>query len=155
MIQRIQTLYLILITILSVIFLNGHIIKFAEGPQNVLYIGSEGISIMNNTGGSETVWILLLPASLVILISLISLVSIFFFRKRKIQIKMAAAIIILVCLLMLASAYYYISVAKEYSGGIKPGINVIILPVMLLVSYLAYRGIKKDEDLVKSYDRLR
>jgi len=56
---------------------------------------------------------------------------------------------------MLASAYYYISVAKEYSGGIKPGINVIILPVMLLVSYLAYRGIKKDEDLVKSYDRLR
>ncbi|MCU0460419.1 MAG: DUF4293 domain-containing protein [Bacteroidales bacterium] len=155
MIQRIQTLYLILTTILSVLFLNGHIIKYAEGSENILSIGSGVIRIMNNTGGYETVWILVLLASLVILIFLISVISIFFYRKRKIQIKMAATIIILVCLLILASAYYYISVAREYNGGIKPGINVIILPVMLLFSYLTFRGIRKDEELVKSYDRLR
>jgi hypothetical protein len=32
----------------------------------------------------------------------------------------------------------------------------MLLPVLIPVSlFLAYRGIKKDEDLVKSYDRLR
>ncbi len=69
MIQRIQTVYLLLTTILSVIFLNGHIIKFAGGPKNVLYVGSDGIRIMDNTGGSETIWILLILTCLIILIT--------------------------------------------------------------------------------------
>jgi len=155
MIQRMQTVYLLLTTILSVGFLNGHIIKFAEGPKNVLYVGSDGIRIMDNIGGSETIWILLLLTSLIVLIVLISLITVFLYRKRKIQMKLAAGLIVLVCLLILAAAYYYISVTMKYSGEIKPGINVIILPILLVLSYLAYRGIKKDEELVKSYDRLR
>ncbi len=69
--------------------------------------------------------------------------------------KMAVGLIILVCLLILASAIYYISVIIKYSGEIHLGINVVIMPLMLLFSYLAYRGIKKDEELVKSYDRIR
>jgi glucan phosphoethanolaminetransferase (alkaline phosphatase superfamily) len=155
MIQRIQTVYLLLTTILSVIFLNGHIIKFAGGPKNVLYVGSDGISIMDNTGGSETIWILLILTCLIILITMVSLISIFLFKKRKIQMKMAVGLITLICLLILASAVYYISVIIKYSGEIHLGMNVVIMPLMLLFSYLAYRGIKKDEELVKSYDRIR
>jgi hypothetical protein len=155
MIQRMQTVYLLLTTILSIIFLNGHIIKFADGPKNVLYVGSDGIRIIDNTGGAETIWILLLLTLLIVLILLISLITAFLYRKRKIQMKLSAGLIVLVCLLILAAAYYYISVTIKYSGEIKPDINAIILPVMLLFSYLAYRGIRKDEKIVKSYDRLR
>ncbi len=155
MIQRMQTIYLLLTTILSVIFLNGHIIRFVNGPKNVLYVGSDGIRIIDNIGGSETLWILLLLTFLIVLIILLSLITVFLYRKRNIQMKLAAGLIVFVCILILAAAYYYISVTMKYSGEIKPGLNVIILPVMLLFSYLAYRGIKKDEELVKSYDRLR
>lgn len=155
MIQRMQTVYLLLTTILSVLFLNGHIIRFVNGPKNVLYLGSDGIRIMDNIGGSETVWILLLLTLLIILILLISLITVFMYRKRKIQMKLATGLIVFVCILILAAVYYYISVTMKYSGEIKPGINVIILPILLVLSYLAYRGIKRDENIVKSYDRLR
>jgi hypothetical protein len=155
MIQRIQTVCLLLTTILSVIFLNGHIIRFADGPKNVLYVGSDGVRIIDNTGGPETVWILVLLTFLILTILLISLITIFLYKKRKIQMKLSTGLIVFVCILILAAAYYYISVTIKYSGEIKPGINLMILPLMLLFSYLARRGIKRDEMLVKSYDRLR
>ena len=155
MIQRIQTVYLLLTTIMSVIFLNGHIINFADGQKNVLDISSDGVMIVDNVDGSATLWILLFLTSLVLLILLISLITVFFYRRRKIQLKLAGGLIVLVCLLVLGSAFYYFFVTRQYSGEIRLGINMITLPVMLLVSYLAYRGIRKDEDLVKSYDRLR
>jgi glucan phosphoethanolaminetransferase (alkaline phosphatase superfamily) len=155
MIQRIQTVYLLLTTILSVIFLNGHLIKFTGGQKNVLDISSDGVRIVDNIDGSTTLWILLLLTSLVLLILLFSFIAVFFYRKRKIQMKLAGGLIILVCLLILGSAFYYFFVTRQYAGEIRLGMNMLILPVMLLASYLAYRGIKKDEELVKSYDRLR
>jgi hypothetical protein len=155
MIQRIQTVYLLLTTVLSVIFLNGHLIKFAGTQKNVLDISSDGVRIIDNIDGSTTLWILLLLTSLVLLILLLSFIAVFFYRKRKIQMKLAGGLIFLVCLLILGSAFYYFFVTKQYTGEIRLGLNMLILPVMLLASYLAYRGIKKDEELVKSYDRLR
>jgi hypothetical protein len=85
MIQRIQTVYLLLTTILSIIFLNGHLIKFAGGQKNVLDISSDGIRIVDNIDGSATLWILLLLTSLILLILLLSLITVFFYRKRKIH----------------------------------------------------------------------
>jgi len=155
MIQRVQTVYLFLTTILSVIFLSGHIIKFPDGQKNVLDISSEGIRIAENVDGPATLWILMILTSLVLLILLFSFITVFFYRKRKIQMKLAAVVIILVCLLLLGSVGYYFFVTRLYTGEIRLGLNMIILPVMLLFSYLAYRGISKDEELVKSYDRLR
>lgn len=155
MIQRIQSLYLLLTTVLSAVFLNGHILRFAEGPRNSVYIGSEGLSITGNTGGPEILWIIIGLTVVVILIFLISLASIFLFKRRNIQMKLSGACIALVSLLALSSVAYFILVKINYDGRILPGMNVLIIPLMLLFSILAYRGIKKDEMLVKSLDRIR
>lgn len=155
MIQRIQTLYLFLTLIMSIIFLNGSVIVFTEGPKNILDVSSEGLSLTDNVGGQATIWFLLSMTALVLLIIIVSLVALFLFKKRKLQLKMAAGLITLVLLLIIASVSYLIYISGIYSGEIRPGINMFILPIMLLTSWLAFRGIKKDEELVKSYDRLR
>lgn len=155
MIQRIQTLYLFLTTVLSLIFLNGRVIEFTEGPKNILNVSSEGINLTDNVGGQATIWILLSLTSLVLLIIIVSLVALFLFKKRRLQLRMVAGLMTLVLLLIIASVSYYIYISGIYSGDIRPGLNLFILPIMLLTSWLAFRGIKKDEELVKSYDRLR
>ncbi|MBN2633352.1 MAG: DUF4293 domain-containing protein [Bacteroidales bacterium] len=155
MFQRIQTLYLILTTILSGIFLNCHIIKFPDGQKNILSIGSGGLSLTNSTGGKETLYILLLITIVVLGIFLISLTTVFLYRKRRTQMKLAAVCIVLSCILILASAYYYANVAMNYEGSFRPGFNILVGPLILILSWLSYRGIRKDEELVKSYDRLR
>ncbi len=155
MIQRIQSLYLFLTTVLSILFLNGRVIKFAEGPKNILDVSPEGLKITENVGGQATIWILLSMTALVLVIIIISLVALFLFKKRKLQMKITAGLMTLVLLLIIASVFYYIYISGKYSGEIRPGLNMFILPLMLLTSWLAFRGIKKDEELVKSYDRLR
>jgi hypothetical protein len=155
MIQRIQTLYLFLTTALSALFLNGHIVNFPGSRRNILYIGSDQLSLTDNTGGKATLYILLLITAAIIAIFLVSIIAIILFKKRKAQMKMAVACIILSGIVMITSAIYIIIVYRSTGGALKPGMNIIIIPLILLFSWLAYRGIRKDEELVKSYDRLR
>jgi hypothetical protein len=43
----------------------------------------------------------------------------------------------------------------KHSTEIVPGIKMALPFLMLISMILAYKGIKKDDDLVKGYDRLR
>jgi hypothetical protein len=142
MIQRIQTVYLFLITILSTLLF------FFPFQQNIvdLKIISLKLDILNSTNT------LLFIASLINLIILIdSFTIIFLYKNRKLQMKMCIylAIMNLICL------------ALMYLGGTKSeGIPIYKLPfiipvINIILSILAFRYIKKDEELVRSADRIR
>ncbi|HPQ08670.1 MAG TPA: DUF4293 domain-containing protein [Bacteroidia bacterium] len=142
MIQRIQSVYLFLITILSTLLF------FFPFQQNIvdLKIISLKLDILNSTNT------LLFIASLINLIILIdSLTIIFLFKNRKLQMKMCIylAIMNLICLVLM-----YLSGTK--SEGIPIYKLPFIIPVInIILSILAYRNIKKDEELVRSADRIR
>jgi hypothetical protein len=98
----------------------------------------------------------LLPLAIVLLlIAVISLVTIFFFKKRIVQIWLSGILIGLVTFLILACGHGSYLVMTKYASEIVPGIKMALPFLMLIFSILAYRGIRKDENLVKSYDRLR
>jgi phosphoglycerol transferase MdoB-like AlkP superfamily enzyme len=138
MIQRFQTIYLLLTTLFSILFLSGKMLV-----------------LKNETGVVELHGIILPLVVLLILIAAISLLTIFLFKNRKFQLKLSIALIVLSIILILALAYYAFTLSGKYNAPIQFSIN-LIFPVMVLVfSILAYRGIKKDDELVKSYDRLR
>lgn len=138
MIQRFQTIYLLLTTLFSILFLSG-----------------EMVVLKNETGVVEAHGIVLPLVVLLILIAVISLLTIFLFKNRKFQLKLSIALIALSIILILALAYYAFTLSGKYNAQIQFRIN-LIFPVMVLVfSILAYMGIRKDEELVKSYDRLR
>jgi hypothetical protein len=155
MIQRIQSLYLFLTTLLSLLFLKGGIIIFSEKSGSVIKVTFNGL--LSNTGGHAFEHIEnLLPLSvLIILIPVVSLITIFCFKSRKLQLLLSLSVIILAAGLIVVSAYYSWHVFSEYKAGIIPGFKIILPVVILILSILAYRGILKDDRLVKSYDRLR
>jgi hypothetical protein len=51
--------------------------------------------------------------------------------------------------------YYLFWVIGKYHSELIPGFKMFVPLVILVFGILAYVGIKKDENLVKSYDRLR
>jgi hypothetical protein len=57
--------------------------------------------------------------------------------------------------LILVSFYYSYSVMSKYDATLVPGIKMSLPFLQLILSVLAFKGIKKDDKLVKSYDRLR
>ena len=136
MIQRIQTIYLLVTAILSagLIFVLHLWTNSEEVPvfakDNLLYLG------------------LFLGSALC------SLVALFSFKNRKFQFVLGRLNIIINVILLGFFVYQSLIPPGESQISEKGvGIFIPILSIVLLV--LANRAIKKDEDLVKSVDRLR
>jgi len=154
MIQRIQSIWLLISAISSGFMMNGAIINFISknGPKYV--IGFSGICRIVDTG-KEVIGGFVPLAALIIMILLISVISIFLFKSRRVQ--KACAIIIIafsICLIIML-AYSSIILMKNNNAELVPGIKMFLPLIILLSGIFAFRGISRDENLIKSYDRLR
>ncbi len=138
MIQRQQSLWLLLAAVAS--FLS---FKFPFYTGNI--IENNNTRFEELEGGSNFVLLALTGASL-----LISAITIFLYKDRKAQLKLAIlGIIITIILLVL-----YFTEIKKFSNGNFALTSIFVLAV--LIGYImAARGIRKDEKLVKSLDKLR
>jgi hypothetical protein len=155
MIQRVQTLFLLLTTLLPVLFLNGSILKFLNKSGTEIALKFNGIWQSDVTGS----WILInnqipLPVT-IISIALLSLAAIFFYKKRKTQMKLTIVLIILSIIFLALIAYDIIMISNRYQVDNIVTVKMFIPLLIPILSIMAYRGIKKDEELVKSYERLR
>ena len=142
MIQRIQSIYLLLVAILSagLIFVFD-LWKIAEVKVFALDLFSEE-SIM-----SKLVPVLFLASAV------LALYTIFSFKDRKKQFVLSRLIILINLLLLGVLIYLSLNLPGEVSS--EKGIGMFIPTVVILFSVMANKAIKKDEDLVKSVDRLR
>jgi len=136
MIQRIQTLYLFLAAVITA----GLIFVFHLWTNNddVKVFALDNYAYLAMFIGS----------------ALLSLISIFSFKNRKFQFVMGRLNIILNFILLGIFVYKSLNLSGETNVSEK-GIG-ILLPIFSIVCLvLANKAIKKDEDLVKSVDRLR
>jgi hypothetical protein len=155
MIQRIQSIYFSLITLLSLVFIPGSFLNFANSTGAVIKITFNGI-VRDRIGQSPEMIDKLLPLSvLIILIPAISLITIFIFKNRKLQLWFSLFLVILAAVFLIASIHVSFRIVSKFDARLIPGFKMILPLVILVLSILAYRGIKKDDQLVKSYDRLR
>jgi Domain of unknown function (DUF4293) len=155
MIQRIQSLYLLLTTLFSVLFLNGSFLKLIDSEGSRIIVNFTGIYKASGDKGFDLIEKLLPLSVIFILIPVISVLAIFLYRNRKLQFKITLILILVSIVLILISTYYGISIVNSYHASFVPGIKMFIPFLILVFAILAYRGIKKDEALVKSYDRIR
>jgi hypothetical protein len=155
MIQRIQSLFLAVVIVISLFLFNGSYLVFSENSGSVIKVAFSGIERNNAEEGSQLLQIVYPYSALVILIPLLSLITLVVYKKRRIQLWLVLTLIVIVFLLIGMSVYYYRFVSTTYSSRFDPGFMLVIPLLLLLFSFLAYRGIKKDDQLVKSYDRLR
>ena len=155
MIQRIQSLYLFVLAVLSGLLLTGSVLNFIDKTGSVIKVTYN--EIIKSTGGQGIELIeKLLPLSiLIIIITVFSLMTIFLYKNRKVQLRLALVLIILTATQLIAFVHVSLSVISKFEAHLVPGIKMIIPVLMLILSVLTYRGIRKDERLVKSYDRLR
>jgi hypothetical protein len=97
---------------------------------------------------------ILIPA-LLIIIPALSILAIFLYRKRQVQKLAVLGIIIASAVLCLGETYSWYIVTFKHNGVLIPGIRMVIPVIVIILAVLAYLGIRKDENIVRSYDRLR
>ena len=140
MIQRQQTLWLILAMVCA--FLSFQF-PFVTGKESV----SNSSALLDvDIDAASNFYLLIITGAIIGL----ALVTIFMFKDRSLQLKLC----ILGILLSLGLLTVYI---VQYTKIIQPVPALwCILPLLVLISFImAYRGVRKDEKLVKSLDKLR
>ena len=144
MIQRIQTIYLLIATILS----GGSIFLFN------LWTTNEEIKFFVMDSFSSNNTLLVVMAVLFFLSAALTFVTVFQFKKRQLQFVLGR-LAILTNFILLGIIVYF---AQNLSGEInvsEKGIGLLIPIFTIVLVVLANKAIKKDEELVKSVDRLR
>ncbi len=159
MIQRVQTIYLLFVAILSALIYLFDIAFFKLGNE-IVYRYS--IYKIIPEDGSDVIvpgnW--MMQAILITIIIAISIFSISRFKHRKLQLKLGMINYLLLVALIL-NFYFSIEntlpILLENGAELKPVYYIgFYLPIAAVsFQFLANRGIKKDEELVKSVDRLR
>jgi hypothetical protein len=147
MIQRLQSLYLLLAVAAYILLFFFPIAEFSV--QDVVNYFSL-LEISN--GNSNSTFPLIIAVSL---LALSCLVTMFLYKKRPLQIKITA-ITLLVHMGFVAAVFYSAdSIAKklETVAIYKAGMYIALIPILFIV--LAHRAIRKDEKMVDNSDRLR
>mgnify|MGYP002748537559 CR=1 FL=1 len=140
MIQRIQTVYLLIVAILMVVMMSF--------PVGHFYTDTSVSDMTNLAVVAPDLFAIL------VVVAFVSLITIFLYRKRMLQIRLTLfSSIVLIG--------YYVTVAAFVWGTLKdcgsftPAWTLCLPLISIILNWLAIRAIGKDEMLVKAYERLR
>lgn len=152
MIQRIQTLFLLGAAVFMTLMLFLPLASFVtEGGMSYTAL-STGLHREDGQMVYAT-W----PVFILVIVTAFLLAgNIFLFRNRKLQIRICVYSIILEFGLIGLMYYFWVVILREVvTESYVIGIPVVFPAVAVILTYLAFRGIRKDEILIRSMDKLR
>ena len=149
MIQRIQTVYLLIVAVLMVIAMSNPVGDFIAPDlaltkfTNLALVTADGVS-------DYAPWALF---AILLAVGILSMVTIFLFKKRMLQIRLTLfSSIILI-------GYYVVLVVfvlnLKGDSTFAPSWSLCLPLVSIILNYLAIRGIGKDEMMVRAYNTIR
>lgn len=149
MIQRIQSVYLLVVTILMVICMCSPVGSIIASTNEISEFGNLCITLPDGTKDYAP-WALF---AILLVVAALSFGTIFLFKKRMLQIRLTIFSSVMLIGYYLALVAYIFMLAEETTFSAS---WTICLPfVGIILNWLAIRGIGADEALVKAYDRLR
>ncbi|AXT53018.1 DUF4293 family protein [Aquimarina sp. BL5] len=136
MIQRIQSVYLFLVVVIS------------GGISTILPYGlnQDGEALLSQNN--------FLVLGMFTGVAVLALVSIFLFKNRQLQFVLGRINILLNFILLGVFVYWSLTLSGETLVSEK-GIGMLIPVISIVLLVVANKAIRKDENLVKSVDRLR
>ncbi|MBA4240273.1 MAG: hypothetical protein C0448_06080 [Sphingobacteriaceae bacterium] len=148
MIQRKQTLFLLVVVIMA-------ITQFFITFQNIVITnGHWPICLMPGCSSDITNTNIYFPIVFNIIILILSIIIIFLFKNRVLQYKLSNLLVVFN--IFLVGLFFLLSYIKEgQTGTVSYQIGAFLPLISAVFAYLAAHFIKKDEQMVRSADRIR
>lgn len=138
MIQRIQSVWLFLAAAFDALTFR---LPFYSGDWK-----DDTVPAVVDLNAQSTIWFTILS----VIAGALGLATIFLFRNRKLQLKLIYLGIFISVVLL---ALYFLEIGDFYTGNLA--LWAIFYFAILISFILAARGVRSDEKLVRSMDRLR
>ncbi|MBM6881703.1 DUF4293 domain-containing protein [Bacteroides caecigallinarum] len=149
MIQRIQSVYLLIVAILSVIVISSSLGSFIGADNSITEFTNLSLVAQDGTEDYRP-WALF---AIQMISAIISLITIFLYKKRMLQIRLTLFNIILTIGYYVAFVTFIFMLKGD--ATFVPSWIVCLPFIAIVLDWLAIRAIGKDEMLVKAYERLR
>jgi hypothetical protein len=154
MIQRIQTIYLLLAAIVVGLLFFLPIADFVNDAGKFYLFRYRGLYEVIE--GKEKLVALTIPLAILLLVNMVlPLLNIFFYKKRGFQMKLCIFSIIILFVLLGLIAFYAAASFTNINANVNYKVIASMPIVALILNVMAYSAIKKDEKLIKSIDRIR
>ncbi len=150
MLQRIQTVYLFLVFVFCLLY-----ILF---PLATINVDSDLFKLKAFDAIVDEVNVLLLQAILLVVlfsIMVLTIITTFKYKKRLFQIRLGKLNMLLLLVLIVLSFFYIDSVKVHLNGEVEYGAGIFFPVISMILILFANRAIRKDEELVRSADRIR
>ncbi|MFV0522274.1 MAG: DUF4293 domain-containing protein [Mangrovibacterium sp.] len=148
MIQRIQTLYVLLSSILIGLLFALPFAEIADATNQIFEFNAFGVE--GNAGLLQNGWAVSL---LIGIILILQIVVVFLFKNRILQMRILTFVILLS--LGLTGLLFFFVVKSFDDATISYQITMSFPIIAAILDYLAIRAIGKDEALIRSVDRIR
>lgn len=150
MLQRIQTVYLLLASICMVVSLLTHLAIFSIAGEMIRF---EAIGFYMNEEIIFSTWGLFVIGNIS---AILSVIIVFLYNKRMLQIRLSGINIFLILgYYGLIAFYIYMRNPEVDSTFQNIGIGIITPFIGMILTYLAIRKIGADEALIRSLNRIR
>jgi hypothetical protein len=151
MIQRIQSVFLLAVAVLSGLLMAGDLIILDNGTGTLFSVSFAGLG---EVGGKflQRLW----PLSVIIaLVPAMALAAIFLYKKRNLQMRVTMLIVLLSIGTLILGAFYIYMFDRKIEVSLIWKVKALFPLISAILAGLAYRKILQDDLLVRSYDRLR
>lgn len=153
MIQRVQSLFLLFAFISSALMVFMPFSQMMTADGELLKLYCTGLRNIPQDILIYNAWHL---AVLTIVTGLISLFTLVIFQRRILQMRLCVYNILLSLAQFILLLFYFFKFKNEFGAELHSFSFTIILPLVnIILIFQAFRAIRRDDILIKSYDRLR
>ena len=151
MIQRVQTIYLLLAVVFMLLF---YIFPIATFTTDIFAFEFFNCHITHPENLQPP--LPLLPLAILPLFSIIgSFVAIFMYKNRKSQRRLGKINMMTVFTVIIITVFYFFKIKDFLDGTVQYGFAAIFPVLVFVMLAFANKAIKKDDDLVRAADRIR
>jgi phosphoglycerol transferase MdoB-like AlkP superfamily enzyme len=154
MIQRVQTLFLLIVALLSGFMIFYPLSEMVIKTGDMVQFHSYGLQEIKQ--GGDTIHYNFLLLILILFITIMSFVTLLLYNNRALQMRLCVYNILISFCLIGCIAYFYFSLKHKYDIGANSYTIAVIFPIInIILLFQSFRAIRRDDLLIKSYDRLR
>jgi len=155
MLQRIQTVYLFLVLVFTLLFLFFPLGSLEVGAT-LFVIKTWGVSPESEQIlGDYNKLLGMLSLILAFIVMILTVYITLQYKNRLLQIKLGKINILVHMILIVAAFFYLDSIKQGLEDFFSYGVAIIFPLLSMILILMANRAIKRDEELVRSADRLR
>jgi len=152
MIQRKQTLFLLIACILNAVCLCLPVAQFVPGGMGVSQSMTNLWVSLSDGSRDFSPWPLF---ALLIVSTAVSLCTIFLYKNRMLQSRLCLLVILLLVAWVAVYGALTVMLAGDMSCQYRFSFAAVLPVVSLILVFMARRGVIADEKLVRSMDRIR